>query len=255
MMRITALAVNTFREAVRDRILYSILFFGIGVILFSLALEDLTIGDQAKVVRSVGQGAIDLCATIISIFLGISLVWKELERKTIYTILSKPIPRWMFILGKYTGLMLTLFVELVILIGIYCILMTFEQQFPPPILFISMGMLWIELMLLTAFATLFSCYSAPTTASAFTLATFVIGHLADDIWLFGNQSESEFIQQISRALYWALPNFELFNIRDFAVHERAVPWEQIWPAIGYGLGYTIAVLVVAIAIFQNRDIK
>ena len=88
MRRLWALASNTFREAVRDRVLYSILFFAVGIILLSLALREITIGDQAKVVRSVAQGSIDIFGSIIAMFLGVSLVWKEIERKTVYTILS-----------------------------------------------------------------------------------------------------------------------------------------------------------------------
>jgi len=254
MSRLLGLAVNTFREAVRDRVLYSILFFGVGVIFLSLALEEVTIGDQAKVVRSVGQAAIDGFGSIIAMFLGVSLVWKELDKKTIYTILSKPIPRWMFVLGKYLGLMLTLTVEVLFLLGIYCGLMLVEQSFPPPVVFVSMLMLMAELMLLTAWATMFSCYSAPMTASAFTLAIFCIGHLADDVWLFGSQSDSEAVRALAGAMYWALPNFELFNIREHAVHELPVPWARVWPALAYSLGYTTAVLCGAVAIFQRRDL-
>ena len=105
MLRIWALAYNTYREAVRDRVLYSILFFAIAVIALSLALQEVTVGDRDKVVRSVAQGAIAAFGSIIAMFLGISLVWKEVERKTVYTILSKPIGRWMFVLGKYLGMM------------------------------------------------------------------------------------------------------------------------------------------------------
>ena len=253
--RMYALAVNTFREAVRDRVLYSILFFAAGVILVSLLLQEVTIGDQAKVVRSVGQGAIDLFGSIIAMFLGVSLVWKELERKTVYTILSKPIPRWLFILGKYLGLVLTVTVEVLILLLVYVLLMVFQQGFPPPVVFVSTGLLLLELMLLTAWATLFSAYSAPTTASAFTLAVFVIGHLADDVWLYGSEAPDPTVQAIARALYWVLPNFEIFNIREYAVHERPIPWERVWPAIGYGLGYTTVVLAGAVAVFQRKDIK
>lgn len=255
MNRLLVLALNTFREAVRDRVLYSILFFGVGVIILSLALEDVTVGDQAKVVRSVGQGAIDIFGSIIAMFLGVSLVWKELDKKTIYTILSKPIPRWMFIVGKYMGLILTLLVEVLILLSIYVGLMVIEQSFPPMVVFVSMWMLMIELMFLTAWATLFSSYSEPTTASAFTLAIFVIGHLADDVQLLGERSESEAFQQIAEILYAVLPNFEVFNIREAAVHELPIPWEQVTAATAYGLFYTTAVLAMAVLVFQRRDVK
>ena len=255
MNRLLALALNTFREAVRDRVLYSILFFAAGVIVLSLALQEVTIGDQDEVVRSIGQGAMDLFASIIAMFLGVSLVWKELDKRTAYTILSKPVPRWMFVLGKYLGLMLTLTVEVGILLAVYTALMVVQQGFPPPVVFVSTALLLFELALLTAWATLFSTYSAPTTASAFTLAVFVIGHLADDIWLYGNQSDNPAVRQVARALYWLLPNFELFNIRADAVHGRPTPWEQVWPAVGYGIAYTTAVLVLAMAVFRRRDLR
>ena len=201
MIRIRAVALNTFREAVRDRIFTSILFAG-AFILASLALQEVTIGDQAKVVRSVGQGSIDLFGAIVAMFLGVSIVWKELDKRTIYTILSKPLPRWQFIVGKYAGLLVTIAAELLILGLVYVLLLSVMQGFPPGVFFVSMGTLFFELMLLTAWATLFSASSSPTTATAFTLSVFVIGHLADDIWLYGSQAESEFAQWIARGLYW-----------------------------------------------------
>ena len=253
-MRLWALAANTFKEAVRDRVLHSIFFFAIISVFLSLALKEMTIGDQEKVVRSVAQGGLDLFASIIAIFLGISLVWKELDKKTIYTVLSKPIPRWTFVLGKYLGLMMTIAVELLLLTLVYVAVITLQQSFPPSVFFVSIGMLVLELMLLTAWATLFSAYSSPTTAAAFTLSVFIIGHLADDIWIFSNQSDNPGLRELGRALYWALPNFEVLSIREQAVHRLAVPWSQVGPAAAYGVGYTAAVLSAAVAVFQAKDI-
>lgn len=250
-----ALALNTFREAVRDRVLYSILFFAAGVILLSLLLQEVTIGDQAKVVRSIGQGSIDLFGSIIAIFLGVSLVWKELDRRTVYTLLSKPLARATFLVGKYLGLLLTLLVEVSILLAVYTALMVAQQGFPPTIVFVSVGLLLVELALLTAWSTLFSASSSPTVATAFTLAVFVIGHLADDIWLYGNQADSEAVRTIATVLYWVLPNFELFNIRELAVHERPTPWSRVLPAVAYGISYSAAVLGAASLAFRNKDIR
>lgn len=255
LAKIWFLGTNTFREAVRDRVFHSILFFAVGVVIFSLILKDVSVGDQEKVVRSVAQGGIDLFASVIAIFLGISLVWKELEKKTIYTILSKPISRPVFILGKYTGLMLTVITEVLILTILYTVMMTLQQSFPPTVFFVSIGLLIVELALLTAWATLFSAYSSPMTASAFTLAIFCIGHLADDLWLLGVKSESMAMQNLLKTLYWILPNFEVLSIREAAVHGKKIPWSQVFPSIGYGVVYTTIVLGGAIQIFQNKDIK
>jgi ABC-type transport system involved in multi-copper enzyme maturation permease subunit len=255
VIRIWALARNTFREAVRDRVLYSILLFAGAIIAMSLVLEDITVGDQAKVVRSVAQGAIDIFGSIIAMFLGVSLVWKEVERRTVYTIISKPISRWQFILGKYLGMVLTLTVELAILLMVYVVFMSIQQGPPPAVVYVSIVMLLLELMLLSSWATLFSAYSSPTTAGGFTLAVFVIGHLADDIWLFGSQASSPALREMSQYLYWVLPNFELFNIRDFAVHELAIPWSQVGGAAAYGLLYTGLILTLAMVIFERRDLR
>ncbi len=255
MRRILAIAQNTAREAIRDKVLYSILFFGVLVLGMSLVVEEITIGDQAKVVRSVAQGAIDLFGAVIAMFLGISLVWKELDRKTIYTVLSKPIPRWTFVVGKYLGLLATLAIEVGFLVLLYTLMMSLRQGFPAPVVFVSAGMLMVELALLTAWATLFSASSSPTTAAAFTLSVFVIGHLADDIWLFGNQAASPGMRTAARALYWALPNFEVLSIREAAVHEGPVPWARMGPALAYGLSYTAAVLVAAVMVFERTELK
>ncbi len=255
MLRLWALAQNTFREAVRDKVLYSILFFAVGVIALSLVMQEITVGDREKVVRSVAQGAVAAFGSIISMFLGISLVWKEVERKTVYTILSKPISRWMFVLGKYLGMMMTLTVVVAVMTLVYTLLMTIQQQLPPLVVYVSVGLLMVELMLLTSWATLFSTYSAPTTAAAFTLAVFVIGNLADDIWLYGSQLENPGAQATARALYWALPNFEMFSLRTQAVHELSIPWEQVLGATAYGLSYTAAVLALAMWVFERRDLK
>lgn len=255
MSRVWAIAANTFREAIRDRVLYSILFFAVLVLFTSLVMGDISIGDTHKVVRSVALGAIAVFGSIISIFLGIGLVYKEIERKTIYTIASKPLPRWMFIVGKYAGLMMVIGVQLLAMTLLYTVLMTSQQGVPPAQVYIAMGLLYLELGLLTAWALLFSTYSGPNLAAAFSLAVFVIGHLADDVWLFGKQASSEVTRQAAAVLYWILPNFEMFNILDLAIHDLPVPMNQVWGAVAYGGGYTAAVLAVAVAIFSSRDFK
>ncbi len=255
MNRIWAIAKNTHREAIRDRVLYSLLFFACVMLVASLVTEEITIGDQEKIMRGTAMGAISLFSSVIAMFLGVSLVYKELERKTIYTIAAKPIPRWMFVMGKYFGLLLTLAVNLGIMALLYLVIMGLRLGMPHPSLLAFLALLFVELMLLTAWATLFSTYSGPTTASAFTLAVFVIGHLADDIWSFGQQAESPWVQRLSEFLYWALPNFEIFNVQPEATHELAIGWARVATATGYGLAYSTVVLIAAVVVFQQRDFK
>lgn len=255
MRRLWAIALNTYREAIRDRILYSLLFFSALVLAASLATQEITVGDQDKVVRGIGLGAVRLFSSIMAMFLGVGLVWKEIERKTIYLIVSKPIPRWIFLLGKYFGLMLTLLVNVGLMLLLYAALMFFQQGLPSANFLAFSLLLFFHLALLTAWSTLFSAYSGPTTATAFTLSVFVIGNLADDIWLFGQQAESPVTRAVSGALYWVLPNFEVFNLQPQATHQLPVDPLYLLQASAYGLGYTAVVLALAIAVFQRRDFR
>ena len=253
MNQILAIAVNTFREAVRDKVLHSILFFAALLLLMSLAMREITIGDQAKVVRGVALGGISLMGGVIAIFLGVGLVWKEIDRKTIYTLASKPVTRARILLGKYFGLLLTLGVEVGVLTLLYTVIIGSQQGLPSAGIYLSIGMLMLELMLVCAWATLFSTFAAPTTASAYSLSIYLIGHFADDLALFGERSDNPAFKAVCLALYRVLPNLEVFNIRAAAVHGVAVPWSEIAWATAYGTGYTVAVLAVAMMVFQRRD--
>ena len=255
MTRITALAVSTVREAVRDKVLHSILFFAGILLLVSLAMQEITIGDSAKVVRGVALGGISLFGGVIAIFLGVGLVYKEIERKTIYTLASKPMPRWQILLGKYLGLWMTLFLEIAFLTVLYTVILGAQQGAPSPQIYLSIAMLMGELTLLTAWATLFSTFASPMMASAYSMAVYFIGHFCDDIKRFGDASDNPQFQSIANVLYRVLPNLEVFNIRDAAVHGIAVPMSEVAWAYAYGLGYTVVVLAVAMAVFERRDFK
>ena len=255
MIKIWAIAQNTFREAIRNKILHSILFFAFGMIVISIALKEVTIGEQDKVVRSISQSSIDFFASIMAMFLGISTIGSELENKTIYTLLSKPISRAQFLLGKFGGIILTISTEIGLLCLFYTAIISVQQGFPTPVFFLSLVLLMIEVMLITAWSVFWASYSSQMTASAFLFAVFIIGHLADDIWLFASEAEHPAFQELGRLLYYILPNFEALSIRTEAIHNEIVPLRQFLFALGYGLSYTCFVLIGANALFSRRDIK
>ncbi len=255
MSRVYVIATNTFREAVRDRVLHSILFFAVILLCLSLALREMSIGDTAKVVRGVALGGTSLLAAIIAIFLGVGLVYKEIEKKTIYTLASKPMPRWQLLLGKYLGLWFTLAAEVGLLTLFYSVVMATQQGLPSAGVYLAMGLLMVELSLLTAWATLFSTFATPMTASAFSVCIYLIGHFADDLLLFGERAEEGPFKTMVLLLYRVVPNLESFNIRAEAVHGVAVPWSEVLWSCAYGFGYTAAVLAVAMIIFERRDFK
>lgn len=255
MSRIWVIATNTFREAVRDRILNSILFFAVLMLGLSLALRELSIGDTDKVVRGVALGGVSLLAAIVALFLGVSLVYKEIERRTIYTLAAKPIARWQLLLGKYLGIWLTLVAEVGLLFLFYVVIVSPQQGMPGMPVVVAMLMLVLELSLLSAWAMLFSTFAAPVTATAYSLCIYVIGHFADDLRLFGERAEPGPFKTTVLGLYRILPNLESFNLRTEAVHGVSVPPAELaWTTV-YGVGYTAAVLAVAMLIFTKRDFK
>ena len=239
MMVIWTLALNTFREAVRDRVPHSI-FFAVVTVCASLVLKDVTLATKT-IVRSIAEGGIDVFASLIAMFLGISIFGKNSEEDGV-PILSNQCPDGIEI-GKYLGLNLTIWVEIVLLSSMYVLLMLFQQDVPSLIFFVSMGLLVMELMLLTAWATLFSTYSAPTP-TAFTISIFTIGHLADDLWLLGSKSDSALWSRLFTSST-AVFQLEVLSIRELSVHERDVPWSQVG-SMGYGVVYSAVVLMVAV---------
>jgi ABC-type transport system involved in multi-copper enzyme maturation permease subunit len=255
MTRVWVIATNTFREAVRDKVLHSILFFAVILLGISLALREVSIGDTEKIVRGVALGGISLLAGIIAIFLGVGLVYKEIEQKTIYTLACKPMPRWQLLLGKYLGLWLTLAAEVTLLTVFYTVIIGLQQGFPSVWVYVSMGMLMLELTLLTAWSILYSTFATPTTAAAFSLCTFLVGHLADDIALFAEKADPGPFKTLLQVLYRIVPNLEMLNLRTEAVHAMPVPLSELGYCTIYALGYTAAVLSIAMIVFERCDFK
>jgi len=254
-MRIRAIAVNTFREAIRDRVLYSLIFFALLMIGSSALLGTLTIGEQVKVIKDLGLASISIFGLFIAIFVGIGLVYKEIERRTIYTIIAKPIQRYEFLVGKYLGLVLTLLVEVTVMALGFSIFVTLYEGFFDPALLKAILLTLFELMVVTAIAVLFSSFSTPALSGMFTLGCYVIGHLTEDLRNFGAASNNIAAERLTQFLYYLLPNLENFNVRGKVVHQIPVSGEYMAFAILYGLLYLSLLLLVATMIFQSRDFK
>lgn len=254
-MRIWAISFNTFREAIRDKILYSLLFFALLMMGSSLLVGKLTLGEYSKIIKDVGLASISLFGVLIAIFVGIQLVSREIDRRTIYTVLSKPLHRWEFIAGKYGGLALTLLLEITIMTLGFLGMVYYVSEQVAWGLVPAIGLIYLELLLLTAFAVLFSCFTTPTLSGLFTLSVYIIGHLTVDIRRFGKDAESEILRQASEWAWYILPNLENFNIKNEAVHGVALLPGQLEFAVAYGVIYTALVLTAASAIFQRRDFK
>ncbi len=252
-MKIRAIAANTFKEAIRDRILYLLLFFAAACIIFSRILALLTVGDRVKIIKDVGLASLSLFGALMAILMGTGLVYKEIEKKTIYSILSKPIHRYQFLLGKYLGLVLTLFIMLALMSVIFLALVFFhtfsvEWKFLIAILYI-----FVEVCLITAVAILFSCFSTPILSSIFSLSFYLIGHLSWGLENTIQKIKPGLGKVLAQILYSFLPDLENFNFKTEVVHNLPIPSEIFLYSILYGLFYSAFLLGLAMLIFKKRD--
>lgn len=263
-MVIIAIAKNTFREAIRDKILYSLLIFTVIMIAASVLLGQLTIGQDQRVIKDMGLASMSLFGVLIATFVGTSLVYKEIRKKTIYTMLSKPIHRYEFILGKYLGLLMTMFVELSIMaVVLFAVIMLHGVTFASPVtgaepigyalLVKAIVLIFFELMIVTSIAVLFSIISTPVLSVFFTLGIYVIGHLTVDIKEMGVALESSLLKGLCSLSYYILPNLENFNIRAEMVRDVFVSSRFMFYSIIYGVLYMSFILLVSILSMERKQ--
>jgi ABC-type transport system involved in multi-copper enzyme maturation permease subunit len=254
-MIISSIAENTFRETIRDRVLYSILFFALGMIVLSFVVSRWSIGQEVKILKDFGLSVMSIFGLLISIFIGIGLVYKEIEKKTIYVIISKPIHRYQFILGKYFGLILTLLVNIIIMsIFLYFILYVFEREFDL-LLLKGIFMIYFEMVFVLAFAILFSSFTTPILSAFLTMFIYIGGHFSADIKLLGPGIENKFFEIFLNILHYVLPNLEYFNIKTSIVHHLPVSTVSLIFSVLYGFLYISIILLLSVFIFQKRDLK
>jgi ABC-type transport system involved in multi-copper enzyme maturation permease subunit len=253
MRRIGVIAVNTFRENLRDKILYNLLFFGLLLMGGSVLLADLSIMEHRRIVTDMGLATMNLAGVIIAAFVGIGLVGKEIERRTVYTILARPISRTEFILGKYLGLVLTLFVNVAVMLAVFLGTLWMYRTPLQASLFQVAGLIFVELLLVTALALFFSTFSTTTLSAIMTLGVYLIGHLTTDLKGLGETSQNAVVHTAVAWLYYLCPNLEMLNIKGQASGGGSVEAAYVAVAALYGLLYAALLLTAACAVFRNRD--
>lgn len=268
-MRATAaIALNVFRESVRDKVLYNLVLFAILLIGASYLIGQLTAGQDVKIIKDLGLAAISIFGLFIAVFIGIGLVSKEVERRSIYSLLAKPIHRWQMIAGKYAGLALTLVVNVAAMAAaLYAVLaymgwgipLDVQQAWDAPALDAALlkavALILVELMVLTAIALFFSTFSTPMLAAALTFALFIVGHFSADLRNFEQVVDSPAAAKLARGLYWVLPNLAQFDVKAQVVHAQPVPPGYMLLAGAYAGLYIAVLLVAAMVVFSRRDFK
>jgi ABC-type transport system involved in multi-copper enzyme maturation permease subunit len=268
MKAIALIARSVFRESVRDKVLYNLVFFAILLIGASFLIGQLTAGQDIKIIKDLGLAAISTFGLFIAIFIGIGLVSKEVEKRSIYSLLAKPIHRHHLVLGKYAGLVLTLAVNLSIMtVALYAVLALMSWGIPADVvkawerpaldlaLLKAVALTLIELSVVTAIALFFSTFSTPMLSAALTFGLFVAGRFSADLRNFDQAVNSQAAAYLARILYWVLPNLGPFDVRAAIVHGLPVTAGYLAITSAYGVLYAGALVLAACFVFSRRDFK
>ena len=262
------IAVAVFRESVRDKILYGIVAFAVLIISASLLLGQLTAGQEVKIIKDLGLAAISIFGHFIAIFIGIGLVSKEVERRSIYALLVKPMTRSQFLLGKYLGLVLTLAVNVAVMTAALLVVLAVYVKFAPPMAHLAWDapgvdpalikasvLMLVELAFVTAIAIFFSTFTSPVLAAGFTLGLTIAGHFSADLRNFEVVVESSAVQWLTRGLYYVLPNLAPFDVKTLVVHGQPVTGGYMLLTSAYGFVYITALITMSALVFSRRDFK
>jgi ABC-type transport system involved in multi-copper enzyme maturation permease subunit len=256
--RIWAIALNTFRESVRDRVLYNLILFVLILVAASVFVSDLSLDMESQFTAALGMSAMLVFGALIAIFIGVALVYKEIDKRTIYSLVSKPVHRHEFIIGKYAGLCLTLLINsAVMVLGTELALLYVNGKFVPlhVAVLAASYLIYLELALLVAVALMFSSFTTPMLAALFSFAAYVIGHFSRDLLDMASLSNSTVTRIVLTGLYYVLPNLSNFGFITEASHERIVPLRMAVSATVYAIVYAGILLSTAVVIFQKRNFK
>ncbi|MCX6557192.1 MAG: ABC transporter permease [Candidatus Aminicenantes bacterium] len=254
-MNIKGLVLNTFKESARNKMFYLLVFFGIAFALSSKLISFLTLGDTMKVLKDTGLAAINFFCVLIAIFTGINLVYKEIEKKTIFNILSKPVTRDQFIIGKFFGLALTLLAALLAMSVIFFLLILLVGGGFDFKILLYFFMLYLELLIIVAISLLFSSFSTPILSFIFTVSLYLIGHVMWTFNEFKSLLRSGLWLKFTQGIYYILPNLDKFNIKnDVVLNQPLQPWTIVFTIL-YALVYILAVLALTILIFRKREFQ
>jgi ABC-type transport system involved in multi-copper enzyme maturation permease subunit len=250
-----ALSWNTVRELIRSKLLYNVVIFAVLLLGSSLFVAQLTFGEWRRIILDQGLTAVELGGGLIAVIVGVNLVAGEIERRTIFPTLAKPLTRGTFVLGRYLGLVAVLAANVVLMLALLGVLMHLAGDSLDVTTLQALFLIFVELILLAALAIFFGSFSTPMLAAGFTLALFLIGHLIGDLRAFGQRSKSEAARTAAAFFYRLLPDLELLNLKTNAADRLAVSASYVATSMAYGIAYAAALLLLSGIIFGRRDLK
>ncbi len=259
--RVWAVGLNTFREAMRNRVLAVLLLFAVGLMAFSLVLGELSLHEEVRVIKDLGLAGISIVGVLISLFLGVNLLSKELDRKTVFFVIPKPLHRWEFLLGKFVGLSVTLALLTALMAGLLAAFVIGKGGTHGVAMLRAEVLVLLELLLLTTVAMLFSSFSSPYLSAMFTGALWIIGRNTPELAAFaGGKLEGSPLGSLLEIIASVVPDFHVFYISGgnleggiVSIHEGFVSWSYVAQAASYAGLYGGTCLLLAMALFARRD--
>ena len=250
-----AIAYNGFREARRNKVTAIVLAFAIALVLSSALAVEATVSTADRVVTDIGLGALSLMLVLLSIYLASGLVNREIERRTIFLIVTKPISRGTFLLARLAGNMLTLAVLLVLMSGIFFLQLILTRNTIETIHVLALVLLWFELLILSSVGITLSTFSGPIVSGIVTTGVFFAGHLSGDVYALGQRARIPFVKGLATAAYYIVPNLERLNLRPRATYHLHVEPSEVCGSMAYAVAYSACLLVIGVAVFRRRDFK
>ncbi|MBN2493554.1 MAG: ABC transporter permease subunit [Deltaproteobacteria bacterium] len=254
MRPILSIAATTFRESIRNRTVLAILVLAAGFIASSLLLAELALDQRVRVLKDWGLFCVAAFGVGLAILMGVNQVHKEVRRKTLYAVLSRPIPRWKYVLGKYAGTALTLLVEVGALAAGLVLLLLLEGAAPDILLLKALLLSLAEILLVAALAVFFASFSSPYLSGFFTLGTFLVGRSVTVLVDLVERIDQASVHAVLKGLVLALPDLVDFNLSTQAVHGIDTPWATVGITALYGLAYATGLLFCSMWIFSRRNL-
>lgn len=258
MTKILALTGVTIREALRQKLAVNLLVFALALVAASFTISQLTFGEQYRIIVDIGLSAMEIFGTLIAVFLGAGLIARDVERRTVYPIIAKPVSRATYILGRYLGLVATTTLNLLVMVVVFTLVLAYYLKgfgflHDSPFFAVVASMV-VRFAVIGAVACFFSCFTTATLSAIFTLSLVVAGLLSSDLVRYWAQ-QGPVARAVGKAAFVLVPNLEALNLKEAMVYKDAVPLSFAVTGLGYGVLYSAAVVAFAVAVFSRRDLR
>ncbi len=252
MTPIIVVAQNTFRQTVRQRLFFNVGIFGVGMVLLSMVMGQITFGHPDRVVRSIGLSGVTIATDLIALLTAVSLIHQEIDRKTLFVVLTRPIHRWQYVVGRYLGLLFALFLVLVGFTIIFAFTLSASLGSLTGADILALIAIFPEAAILAAFGMLLSAFSTPTLSAGIGLGFWIAASTTDDLIRL-TKTANPFTKAIAQGTYYVFPSLERLNFRDLAVYQKPIVMNDFALAMGYGALYCVALVALASVVLSRRE--